>query len=104
MVSILFGLEIGWVMGSPHLFLRGHSPVLPELQWLQTLVSDVVSDILVVSGGGVNPVPAASFGESLDSREQPGVLELLILASISVGVRRWIWNLHSGDAVAYPWE
>ena len=90
-VCTLFRLETGLVVGSPH---RGHSPALPELHWLQTLVSDVVSDSLVILGGGVNPVPAASFGESLDSGEQPGVLELLILASISQ------WVLEGGLGIS----
>lgn len=63
----LFRQEAGATMGSPHLFLRDCCPALPEIQWLKTLVSNVISEFFIVSGRDVNP--ATSFGESVNGGE-----------------------------------
>lgn len=62
-------LEAGVVVR--HLCFSG-VPVLPELQWVQTWVFSCFRR-------GVSPAPAPP----LDSGEQPRVLELLVLASVS---------------------
>ena len=56
-------------MGLSRLFRRDLCPALSGLQCLQTLVSGVTTDFLVVSGEWVNLLPATSFGESLHCGE-----------------------------------
>lgn len=68
-VWTLFRQEGGASIGSPRLFLRDCCPALPETQWLQTLVSNVISEFFIVSGRDVNPTLATSFGESVNGGE-----------------------------------
>lgn len=95
----------GAVTGSSRLSLRDHCPALPELRCLQTLVSNVASDFLVFLRRGLfNLVPPTSFGESLNSGNTWSVLKLFVASISQCMLDDGFWNLHSNDAVAYPWE